>query len=292
MTLAGMRALLDDPATGVVVVVSKPPHPDVAARVWEAASGANKPLVFCFLGMDPAHMAPHARAEGSRLSAASTLEDAARRAVALSGIAPPPTDTTNDPAIQQAQASLQPTQRYLRGLFSGGTFCYEAMLVLQPELGSIYSNTPLSADLRLELQNPKSTIQNRHACLDLGSDEFTVGRPHPMIDMSARAERILLEAADPEVAVLLLDVVLGYGAHPDPAGALAPAIAEAKSRAQAEGRALAVVASICGTKSDPQGFDAQRRKLEEAGVILAGSNAAAARVAGAIIARSFSSESE
>jgi FdrA protein len=123
----------------------------------------------------------------------------------------------------------------------------------------------------------------RNTCLDLGADEFTVGRPHPMIDLAVRAERLVAEAADPQVAVLLLDVVLGYGAHPDPAGGLAPAIRAARARAEAAGRTLPIIASICGTAGDPQHLDQQQRTLTEAGVILAPSNAAAARLAGRVL---------
>jgi hypothetical protein len=155
------------------------------------------------------------------------------------------------------------------------------MLVMRGTLGGIYSNTPLSPELALE----NAHHSREHTCLDLGSDEFTVGRPHPMIDLSARAQRIVQEAADPEVAVVLLDVVLGYGAHPDPAGALSGVIKEARERAASDGRTLAVVASICGTDGDPQGFEGQRRTLLEAGVVLASSNAAAARLAADIATR-------
>jgi FdrA protein len=112
--------------------------------------------------------------------------------------------------------------------------------------------------------------------LDLGDDQYTAGRPHPMIDPAARAARIVRAASDPTVGVVLLDVVLGHGAHPDPAGAVATAVREARAAAD---RPMAFVASICGTAADPQGFDTQARTLREAGVLLAGSNAAAARLA-------------
>ena len=112
--------------------------------------------------------------------------------------------------------------------------------------------------------------------IDLGDDQYTAGRPHPMIDPAARAARIVQAAADPTVGVVLLDVVLGHGAHADPAGAVAAAVREARAAAD---RPMAFVASICGTAADPQGFDAQARTLREAGVLLAGSNAAAARLA-------------
>ena len=275
MTLAGLRALLEDPGTEVVVLVSKPPHPAVAERVLAEAARATKPVVVAFLGAPLQDLSSPA---GANITPVETLEDAARKAVELAGGAPPPTRDDGMAEAPKAIAQLTPGQRYVRGLFSGGTFCYEAMLILRRAIGPVRSNTPLSPELALP--NPHRSAG--HTCLDLGSDEFTVGRPHPMIDMTSRAERILLEAADPEVAVLLLDVVLGYGAHSNPTAVLAEAIKESKARAADEGRALPVVAHICGTEGDPQGLDAQRRALAEAGVILAPSNAAAARLAGAI----------
>jgi FdrA protein len=278
-TLAGLAALRDDPSTKVIVLVSKPPDPGVARRVLEAAAEAKKPVVICFLGLDTSQADQHA----PNITFTSTLEDAARQAVRiLSGGIPPREDAPNMRAVDLARNKLKPSQRYVRGLFSGGTFCYEAMLLLQPLLGPIYSNTPLRSDHKVEIRNTQYAIRNRHVCLDMGADEFTVGRPHPMIDMTQRAERLQLEADDPETAVILLDIVLGYGAHPDPAGALAPAIREAKARANDAGRTLPVVVSICGTDRDLQGYVAQKELLETVGAIVAGSNAEAARLAGAI----------
>ena len=119
--------------------------------------------------------------------------------------------------------------------------------------------------------------------MDLGEDEFTVGRPHPMIDNDLRIRRLMQEAADPEVAVILLDVVLGYGAHPDPAGELGPAIRRAREHAANEGRELIVVASVTGTEGDPQGLIRQVRALEGAGAVVASCDGAAARLAGFIV---------
>jgi len=110
------------------------------------------------------------------------------------------------------RARLSPGQRYIRGLFSSGTLCYEAQVVLRDQVGPAYSNAPLDPAYRL----PDPHRSQGHTCLDLGEEEFTQGRPHPMIDFDLRARRIVREAEDPETAVLLLDVVLGYGVHPDP----------------------------------------------------------------------------
>lgn len=279
-TLAGLAALRDAPTTKVIVLVSKPPDPSVADKVLQAAIGAGKPVVVCFLGLDRG-----GESQGApNLTFASTLEDAAQQAIRiLSGGITPHGDAPDMRSIEHARDELRPAQRYVRGLFSGGSFCYEAMLILQPLLGSIYSNTPLKPEYMIEIRNRKSEIRGKHLCIDMGADEFTVGRPHPMIDMSLRAERLQVEAEDPETAVILLDVVLGYGAHADPAGALAPAIRSAKAHASEAGRGLSVVVSVCGTDRDPQGYVAQKEILETVGAIVAPSNAAAARLAGALV---------
>lgn len=279
-TLAALAALQNDPSTRVIVIVSKPPDPTIASRVLHAAAASSKPTVVCFLGLDRALQS----AAASNITYAATLEDAAIQAVkAISGGIAPLPDTAGNISITSSRSSLLPSQKYVRGLFSGGTFCYEGMLLLEPSLGPVYSNTPLRSSQKVEIKNPKSRIEGRHLCLDLGSDEFTVGRPHPMIDMSLRADRIILEAADPETAVVLLDVVLGYGAHPDPAGALAPAIRKAKQLAHDKGRELPIVAYICGTDHDPQNYREQKEILQEAGAILVGSNAAMSRWAAALL---------
>jgi hypothetical protein len=178
------------------------------------------------------------------------------------------------------RASLSPGQVYLRGLFSGGTLCYEAQVIWKNMLsGPVLSNAPLSEINLL----PDSTRSRGHTAVDLGEEEFTVGRPHPMIDNDLRIRRLLQEAQDPETAVILLDVVLGYGAHPDPAAELGPAILRARQLASESGRDLPVVASVTGTEQDPQGLSRQTLALENAGAVVCESNAAAARLAAAIV---------
>jgi FdrA protein len=152
------------------------------------------------------------------------------------------------------------------------------MLVLQELIGPVNSNVPLNEAQRLKDANHSLG----HTCVDLGGDEFTQGRLHPMLDPGLRNRRMVREASDPETAVILLDVVLGYGVHPDPAGAAAEAIREAQAAAAAEGREIVFVASVCGTVGDPQSLTAQEAKLREAGVLVAESNAAAARLVGEI----------
>jgi FdrA protein len=170
-------------------------------------------------------------------------------------------------------------QRYLRGLYSGGTLATEALIVWQEILGDVRSNVPLRPDLKLQ----DATQSEGHCAVDLGEDEFTLGRLHPMIDHELRIRRLMQEAADPEVAVILLDVVLGYGAHRDPASELGPAIQKARALAQGGGRELIVVASVTGTERDPQGLSRQVQALEQVGAVVASCNAAAARLAGYIV---------
>jgi FdrA protein len=174
-------------------------------------------------------------------------------------------------------------QRFVRGLYSGGTFAYEASWLLGSALGQeVWSNAPV--EKRYALRDPWSSVG--HTIVDLGADEFTRGRPHPMIDHRLRNERILREAEDPEVAVVLLDVVLGHGSHPDPAGEMVPAIRAAEAVARRRRRSLAFVAFVCGTAGDPQDLARQEAVLRAAGVALGASNADAVHLAAAIVGRS------
>ena len=153
------------------------------------------------------------------------------------------------------------TQTFLRALYSGGTLAYEALYLLQDALPSVRSNAPLPGGPHLE----NIHRSQGHTIVDLGGDDFTVGRLHPMLDNELRIRRLLQEARDPETGLILLDVVLGDGAHPDPAGELAPAVAEAIAIAESDGRPLLLVAAVIGTDADPQGLDRQIEQLQEAG---------------------------
>jgi len=170
-------------------------------------------------------------------------------------------------------------QRYLRGLFSGGTLAYEAQHLLTEYLPKVYANAPINKENKLK----DSLVSVEHTIVDLGEDEFTVGRLHPMMDNELRIRRLMEEADDPEVAVIMLDVVIGYGSHPDPASELAPAIAEAKAKAQKAGRYLEVVVVCTGTEDDPQVLSSQIRQLKTAGAWVETSNEAVVRYAGQIL---------
>lgn len=258
MMLAALDRLVADPGTAVVVLISKPPAPEVATRILDAAARAPKPVVINFLGGDPDAI----RSAGSH--PAATFEEAALLAARLAGIdAALPAEGAAGDSASAAAEGLVPGQTSIVGLFSGGSLAGEAKVVLGG----------MDAGL------------GPHTIIDLGDDEYTVGRPHPMIDPRLRSEKIEAVGADPSAAVILLDIVLGYASHPDPAGALIPALAAARAAKAKAGRGLAVVASVCGTEADPQGLTRQRATLADAGVLVATSNARAAQLAGEIARR-------
>ncbi len=207
----------------MIVIVSKPPAPEIAEKVRAAAAACSTPTVVCMIGED-------------------TLEAGAAAALAILGIDAPA-------ARSWPAASDEHRPGTIRGLFSGGTLRDEACMVLGGLMGE--------AAAGLEM-------------IDFGDDEYTRGRPHPMIDQRLRLDHLAATTADASVGVALIDVVLGYGSHPDPASELAPAIEAAVAGG------LAVVVSLCGTEGDPQGRDRQAEALNRAGAAVFLSNAAAA----------------
>jgi FdrA protein len=224
-------ALVDaDPATELIVLLSKPPAPEVAAALREYATTLAKPVQFALTGPGQPDLTSAAEqtliALGTPIPAWSRWTHGVDRAASRTGA--------------------------LRGLFSGGTLCEEAMVIAAERLGD----------------------PARYVMIDFGADELTVGRPHPMIDQRLRLDQFTATAADPATAVILLDVVLGYGAHPDPAAEIAPRIAATKAT-----RDIEVVISLIGTGADPQGLAAQAAALSRAGAHVFASNAQAARLA-------------
>ena len=282
--LAGLAALQADPDTGVIVLISKPPAAAVAARVLAEVKRSNKPTVVCFLGADPGPIEAAGAIPATNLTQAAALAAAVATATAtgvnwcdaLVRLEEASVGLIALAAVEQAK--LAPGQYALRGLFAGGTFCYEAQLILKNLPEPVYSNAPLVPANKMS----DSHVSRGHFCIDLGEDEFTQGRLHPMIDPSLRNRRIVQEARDPATAVILLDIVLGYGAHPDPAGATVEAIREAQRAAAEAGRHIVFIASICGTEADPQPLSQQEQKLRAAGVIVLPDNASAARLAGLV----------
>ncbi|MCB0165767.1 MAG: acyl-CoA synthetase FdrA [Anaerolineae bacterium] len=262
--------LAGDDDTHVIVLISKPPAAAVADDLLRVARATNKPVVVNFIGYrPPAHLQ-----QDEQVHFVSTLDGTAELAVKISQ-----SPISSPPISQSSNLPFAPEQRYLRGLFSGGTLAYEALLLLQDYLPKVYSNAPLNKADKLA----NSLTSQAHTIVDLGEDEFTVGRLHPMMDNTLRLQRLAQEAADPEVAVLLLDVVLGYGAHPNPAGEIAPAVKKAKAEAQAQGRYLEVVAMVTGTDEDPQDMAGQIEQLEQAGARVETNNETATHYVGELL---------
>ena len=285
MMLEGLKALQADPLTSVIGLISKPPAASVAAKILAQAAASPKPTIVCFLGLnDPAALG----ALPANVALAPTLQAAARLAaraagaeVDLSARAEAREARGLQEQARRLRARLAPGQRHLRGLFSGGTLCYEAQVIWRDELGlPVNSNAPLAP---IGGEGGLPTRRTAHTAIDLGEEEYTVGRPHPMLDNDLRCRRLLQEARIRSVAVILLDVVLGYGAHLDPAAELGSTIREARALARAAGRNLIVIASVTGTDQDPQVRSAQVARLKQAGAVIGESNAQAARLAGLVV---------
>ncbi len=264
MTLAAFEALDADPGTSTIVLISKPPAPEVAAKVFARVAKSCKRVVLCLLGT--------VRLDTPRNAVvAGTLLDAARAATGKRAAA-------KAPAPQAGRPRPKAGPNWLRGLFCGGTLCAEAQLVLRARGYKLQSNAPV----------PGVTESTRvhaaaHTLIDLGDDAYTRGRPHPMIDPELRNDLLVKCLKDATVGVVLLDLVIGYGAHADPAGLVVEAMA------RVPGHRARVIASVTGTDADPQGYSEQASRLREAGVIVAGSNAEAAAIAAAAL-RPASSE--
>ena len=265
----GLDLLSRDPQTKVIVLISKPPSTGVANELVRAARLVGKPVVVDFIGY-----ATSVR-KIDNVNFATSIDEAAGLAVQIAS-----TKTTVEQKMGIDLKRYANSQRFLRGLFSGGTLAYEAMLILQDYLLVVFSNAPL----KKEYQLLDSLVSQENTILDLGEDEFTVGRLHPMMDNDLRIRRLEVEADQPDVAVILMDVVLGSGAHPDPAGELSPAIREVREQAEKAGRYLEVVAIVTGTDEDPQDMHQQEKQLEAAGAKVFTSNDAAARYVGRLVA--------
>lgn len=274
MMLDGLRALARDAATEVVVLVSKPPAERVEKRVLAEIERCGKPVVVCFLGGSE-----QAVVDAGGHFARTTLEAAARAVSLASGDASSVSITPPDArSVDDVRRRFAPGQRYIRGLLCGGTLCDEMMFIARETLGAVYSN--IAKDVPSRLANANDS--RGHTFIDFGDDEFTRGRPHPMIDPSLRIERLLREAQDPAVAVVVMDFILGFGAHADPVGVTLPAIVESKDIAARAGRHLEIVAHVLGTDDDTPPRSAQVRRLAEAGVTVAESCTHAG-----LLARSF-----
>lgn len=269
MMRMGLEALMEDPQTEVILLVSKPPSEVVMKKILETAGRTEKPVIGCFLGGDPKIL------EGSSVQYAETLEDAALMGLEALGHQVERNAPLDSELVSSIKRRIGEKRKYLRGLYSGGTLTYEALWLMQPFLDELRSNLSMKGVLSLE----DVEVSVGHTLLDLGDDYFTDGRPHPMIDPRSRVARLEKELDDPETAVVLLDVVIGFASHEDPAGALVPLLERVKAR----GDGPVVIASVCGVEEDPQVLSEQIDKLKSAGVYVMETNAMATRLALAAI---------
>lgn len=273
MMKQGIKALTADANTELIILISKPPAPEVAREVLDLAKSCDKKIVVNFLKGDASE------AEKRGLPFANSLESAAELAIAVfenQKYIPKEFDVSEE--IQRLIAKIKPkiSGKYLRGLYSGGTLADETLLILSQSGIDCFSNIPLKKELSLQ----NNWVSEKNTIVDLGEDEFTKGRPHPMIDFTLRNDRLIKEAGDKEVSVILIDLVEGYGSNADPASAILPAIEQIRHK---RGESIAIIASVCGTEKDPQPRSSQIELLKKAGVIIMPSNAQAARFAGRII---------
>lgn len=264
MMLDGLEALEKDEETKVIVLVSKPPAKPIEVKVLDAVKSSKKPVVVYFLGGDAETIT------NSGGYYAKRSKEAAIKAVTLAGAKEEELDThpLNIPLIEEVRSRLSNEQKYIRGLFCGGTLCDEAMFAAMEKFDNVYNNIHPNPDFKLADNNQSQ----ENTFIDFGSDEFTSGKPHPMIDPSTRIDRFLKEAADSEVAVIILDFVLGYGAHEDPVGVMLPAIKKAKKQAEEAGRHLEILGYVLGTELDEQNISKQTQQLMDAGVTISSSS--------------------
>ncbi len=274
--LRGIRLLEQDPDTAVIVLISKPPAEKTMEKVLKAVENCKKPVVVQFIHGD----AEIIRSHGAYAS--QTFLETAEAAIAYAeGKTPAPyTIAKADEALAKAEcAKLAKSQKYLRGLYCGGSLADETLTMLTETLSPLYSNAGFDGILPMK----DAQVSEGHCLVDIGAEEFTKGHPHAAIDPSIRVKRLIQEARDPETAIILMDVLLGYALNEDPAGAMVPAIVEERERAEAEGRSLCIIADLCGTDLDPQDYEAQKKRFEEAGVIVMQSNEEASALAARIL---------
>lgn len=275
----GLQWMMRDKDSKVIVLVSKPPHPDVADKILGMVVGCDKPVVVFFLGGDEMRLP-----EG--VYRASTLEDAANKAVCLArGLVPAKEDLAArhvselGAAAGASRARLRAEQKYLRGLFCGGTHCEESILILRDMVPQIHANISFGgSSLLADVKNSKG-----HSLIDMGDEELTKGKPHPVMEPSVLKDRLFREATDPEVAVVLFDLLLGYGANKDPVATIFKTLEDIRRKLARENRRVELVCTLTGTDRDPQNFGEQKRRLTELGVAVFHSNAQATMYAGLIV---------
>lgn len=262
MMLAAIEALDKDPNTEKIVLISKPPVSEVKERIMKALEKVNKPIVIYFIDS-------YEDSSRENIIFAKSLYDTAYKAVHYKE------DARELLEVDKDRFAFSPDQKYIRGLFCGGTLCLEALSVIRESGLEVYSNIAKLEGEKLE--NPNSSRAN--SVIDLGDDFFTNGKPHPMIEPSIRLDKIIEEAKDKETKVILMDFEIGYGAHKDPVGTTLDYISKAREIGKADNRDIAFVAYVLGTDKDIQGLKKQEDMLKDAGVIIAKSNIEAVNIA-------------
>lgn len=274
--LKGLEALRDDPETKIIVLVSKPPHPEILEKIGKLTKDIKKPVVGILLGAD------NEVVKSIGAIPAKNLEEGALLALSLSKGIPvekfqkelKEKEEEIKKMADELSKKLKPEQKYFRGFFQGGTLTYETQVILKDFIGPVNSNAPLDEKYKLK----DSWKSEGHTIVDLGEDEFTVGRPHPMIDFSLRNKRLIEESKFSDVAIFYLDVVIGYGSNMTPKEELVPAILEAKKNSNA-----IFIVTVCGTDKDPQNKKDLIQGLKETGAVVFESNASASKLAGYIL---------
>ena len=261
----GIKKLAATPGNKTLLLLSKPGDPAVLNAVLDEARATGLRTVTCLIGGKPDEL----NTEGIIFT--RTLEEAA-----FAALGKPVPELVFPKALDDRIAKLDSQRKYMRGLFSGGTLCYESLVILDDKF-DIESNVPLRKELFLEAP----TKGKKHCCVDLGEDEFTRGIPHPIIDTGLRGQRLEEDMRDPTCRVIMMDIVLGFGADPDPASKFAAIINRVRKDLPDGGPII--VCSVCGTDADPQSCAQQEKTLEDAGCFVFPTNAQAAKVVARIV---------
>ena len=261
----GIKKLAATPGNKTLLLLSKPGDPAVLNAVLDEARATGLRTVTCLIGGKPDEL----NTEGIIFT--RTLEEAA-----FAALGKPVPELVFPKALDDRIAKLDSQRKYMRGLFSGGTLCYESLVILDDKF-DIESNVPLRKELFLEAP----TKGKKHCCVDLGEDEFTRGIPHPIIDTGLRGQRLEEDMRDPTCRVIMMDIVLGFGADPVPASKFAAIINRVRKDLPDGGPII--VCSVCGTDADPQSCAQQEKTLEDAGCFVFPTNAQAAKAVARIV---------
>jgi FdrA protein len=274
--LYSIDMLEKDEFTNLIILVSKLADASVVKKILDRTDKVKKPVVAIFLGATADIYKKY-----KNITPAFSLEEAAVKAMSIlskKDISIGISDDEMDKIADGEVLKYSPTQRYLRGLYCGGTFMEEALIIMKENINAtLYSNIITKYSEKLEGEVKVNIL------IDMGSEEFTKNKPHPVIDPSSRVKKFAQEASDDSVAVIVLDFILSYGVHPDPVGAIIEEVIKKKKEAEKQKRHLTIISSVCGTDKDPQDLAVQEKMLKDAGVIVTISNAQSAKLASRII---------